>query len=205
MMIVLCTSYFSWSWRLSALILFMGVFRIARKKKNDQQQVNEKITVSHVRLIDQDGQQVGVIPTSQALQRALDANLDLVLISPNPDNPVARIMDYGKYRFERSKQEREARKKQKTIEVKEVGLKITTEEHDFNVKVRNAERFLRDGNRVKVNIRFRGREMAFQHQGYDVMDKFATALQDHGTIDRPARMEGRNMNMFLAPISDDKK
>lgn len=182
--------------------LFTGVFRIARKNKKDQRQVNEKITFDKVRLIDQNGDQVGIMPTEEALDYAERSNLDLVLISPNPDNPVARVMDYGKYRFKKSKQEREARKKQKTVELKEVGLKLTTEEHDFNVKVRNAKRFLKDGNRVKVNIRFRGREMSFQHQGYEVMDQFAEAVEGLGMIDRQPRMEGRNMVMFLSPVSD---
>ena len=174
------------------------VTNIARKKSQSQQ-VNDAIRFPELRLIDQDGEMRGVVPTSEARRLAEEAGLDLVLVSGNPQNPVARIMDYGKYSYEQAKREREARKNQKTVTVKEVGMKLTTDEHDLNFKLRNAERFLQDGDRVKISIRFRGREMAHQNQGYDVMRDVAERLSDVAEIDRPARMEGRNMVMFLAP------
>lgn len=152
--------------------------------------------------MDEDGSMIGIVPIEEARRKAFDANLDLVLISPSPDNPVCKIMDYGKFIFEQEKKKREARKNQKTVNVKEVQLKLTTEEHDFDVKVRNARRFLEAGDRVKVVIRFRGREMTHTDQGYGVMDEFAEAVSDVGKVDRPAKAEGRNMIMFLSPIKD---
>ena len=143
---------------------------------------------------------LGIVDIDTALNRARQADLDLVLISPNPTNPVARVMDYGKFMFEQSKKEREQRKKQKTIEVKEITLKITTEEHDLNFKTKNACKFLKDGSKVKVTIRFRGREMAFTNQAYPVLDDLAKRCSEFGEIDRPARLEGRTMSMFLTPI-----
>ncbi|MDD2213631.1 MAG: translation initiation factor IF-3 [Oscillospiraceae bacterium] len=172
-------------------------------KRQSNQPINDQIRYPKVRLIAEDGEMVGIVPIEIARQRAEQAGLDLVLISPNPTNPVCRIMDFGKYQFEQAKREREARKKQKTIEVKEVGLKLTTEEHDLSFKLKNAVRFLEEGNRVKVNIRFRGREMAYTNRGYDVMREFAERVKPVATVDRPARMEGRNMVMFLAPIKDN--
>lgn len=148
---------------------------------------------------------VGVVPLETALSKANAANLDLVLISPNPANPVARIMDYGKYKFEQSKRERELRKKQKTVEVKEVVLKLTTEEHDLNFKTKNACRFLQDGSKVKVTIRFRGREMAFTNQAYPVLEDFAKRCSEYGETDRSPRMEGRTMSMFLSPLKKSKE
>ncbi len=143
-----------------------------------------------------------MVSRQRALEEALAANLDLVLIADQKDNPVCKIMDYGKYAFEQSKRAREAKKNQKVTQVKEVQIKLTTEEHDFNVKVKNARRFLSKEDRVKVVIRFRGREMNYQNQGVDVMQEFAEAVSDLGKIDRPPRMEGRNMVMYLAPIKE---
>lgn len=147
---------------------------------------------------------VGVVSRDQALSMAESAGMDLVLISANPDNPVCRIMDYGKFQYEQAKRDKEARKSQKIIEVKEVGLKLTTDVHDFDVKVRSALRFLEDGDRVKVNIRFRGREMTHTNQGYDVMQRFAEACGEFGELDKAPRMEGRNMVMYLMPRKDKK-
>ncbi len=145
---------------------------------------------------------VGVVQTEDALAQARRTNLDLVLVSPDPKNPVGKIMDYGKYAYDQAKREREARRNQKTTEVKEVQLKLTTEAHDLDFKIRNAIRFLEAGDRVKVVIRFRGREMAHQDQGYDVMKKFAEACSEKGVVDRPPRAEGRHMIMYLAPRKD---
>ena len=155
--------------------------------------VNDAIRFKQVRLINADGQMVGVVPISEALRQAEEADLDLVLISPNPDNPVCRVMDYGKYQFEQAKREKEAKRNQKVVEVKEVGLKLTTEEHDLGFKLKNAEKFLRDGNRVKISIRFRGREMAYTQQGYEVMNSVSDKLAEVAQVDRAPRVEGRNM------------
>jgi len=169
------------------------------KQGNSGYLTNDKIRFREVRLIDADGEMRGVVPIGVARRLAEEAELDLVLINAQPDNPVCKIMDYGKYMFEQSKREREARKNQKTTEVKEVGLKLSTEEHDFSFKTRNACRFLEEGDRVKVNIRFRGREMTYTSQGYEVMKRFSDACAEVSVIDRPPRMEGRNMTMYLAP------
>ena len=161
---------------------------------------NDQIRFAKVRLIDHEGTMVGIVPVAQAQQMADENNLDLVLINPQADNPVCKIMDYGKYMFELTKKEREAKKHQKVISVKEVGFRLTTEEHDLGYKIKNACRFLKDGDRVKVVIKFRGREMAYRTQGYEVMNNFAAACADYGQVDRAARIEGRNMVMFLAPL-----
>ncbi|MDD2579068.1 MAG: translation initiation factor IF-3 [Eubacteriales bacterium] len=168
-------------------------------KQNKGHITNDSIRYPRVRLIDSEGNMVGVVETSQARQMAENLSLDLVVIAPQAEVPVCRIMDYGKFLFEQSKKERDAKKKQKVTEVKEVGVKLTTEEHDFGYKTRNACRFLEDGDRVKVVIRFRGREMAYTHRGFDVMKQFADACSEFGTVDRPPRVEGRNMVMFMAP------
>jgi translation initiation factor IF-3 len=164
--------------------------------------INQEITFPEVRLVDVDGEMIGIVPIEEALTRADAAELDLVLISPDKNNPVVKIMDYGKFTFDQDKKKREAKKHQKTIQVKEVQIKLTTEEHDFNVKVRNAIRFLENGDRVKVVIRFRGREMAFKHQGYEVMQKVSDAVSEVGVVDKAPQAEGRNMIMYLAPIAE---
>jgi len=161
--------------------------------------INEEIRFQKVRLIESDGSMVGVVPIAEARKRAEEQELDLVLIAPQADNPVCKIMDYGKYMFELGKKEREAKKNQRVTEVKEVGLKLTTEEHDFGYKTKNACRFLQDGDRVKVVIKFRGREMAYTSRGFDVMKQFAEACKELGQVDRDPKVEGRNMVMFLAP------
>jgi translation initiation factor IF-3 len=152
-----------------------------------------------VRLIDSSGGMVGVVPIAEARRKAEEESLDLVLINAQADNPVCKIMDYGRYMFELAKKEREAKKNQKTTSVKEVGFRMTTEEHDMGYKTKNACRFLQEGDRVKVVIKFRGREMAYTSRGYEVMKKFAEACADHGQVDREPKVEGRNMVMFLAP------
>lgn len=168
-------------------------------KKPTGQLINEAIRYAQVRLIDETGTMQGVVPIQAALDRAEQAGLDLVLIANNPENPVCRIMDNGKYLFEKAKREKEARKKQKVVEVKEIGLKLSTEEHDLGYKVKNAIRFLESGNRVKVSIRFRGREMAYTSQGYEVMKNFTEKCGEAAQVDRAPKVEGRNMVMFLAP------
>ncbi|MGN0556455.1 MAG: translation initiation factor IF-3 [Acutalibacteraceae bacterium] len=161
--------------------------------------INEEIRDKEVRLIGADGAQLGVMPIKDALQRADNAQLDLVKIAPNAQPPVCKIMDYGKYRFEQAKREKEARKSQKVIEIKEVRLGMNIDVHDFNTKLRHAERFIKDGNKVKVSIRFRGREMGHQNIGLATMTRFSDACAEFASIEKPAKMEGRNMLMFLAP------
>lgn len=178
---------------------------IVNPKGKNTVKLNDEIRFRELRLIDADGEMRGIVPLEQALRLAEESDLDLVLISPNPDNPVARIMDYGKFVFEQSKREREAKKKQKVVSVKEVQIKLTTEEHDTNVKVKNALRFLKDGDKVRVVIRFRGREMSYQNQGYAVMQDFADACREEGSVDRPPRIEGRNMVMFLSPLTSKER
>jgi translation initiation factor IF-3 len=183
--------------RASALFFTRGCIGIG--KQNSGLLINEQIRFQKVRLIESDGSMVGVVMIAEARKRAEDQDLDLVLIAPQVDNPVCKIMNYGKYMFELAKKEREAKKNQKVTEVKEVGLKLTTEEHDFGYKTKNACRFLQEGDRVKVVIKFRGREMAYTSRGYDVMKQFAEACKDAGQVDRDPKVEGRNMIMFLAP------
>ena len=173
------------------------VFNIA--KANGNQMINEDIKFSNVRLINAEGTMVGVVSIEEALKAAEEADLDLVCISPNPDNPVCRVMDYGKYLFEQGKREKEAKKKQKETETKEIGIKLTTDVHDIEVKQKAVIKFLKAGDRVKINIRFRGREMAYQQQGYEVMEKFAAGIEEFGQIDKKPKIEGRNMVMYLVP------
>ena len=161
--------------------------------------VNDNIKFSKVRLIDAEGNMVGVVPIEDALKAADEADLDLVCISANPDNPVCRIMDYGKFLFEQSKREKEAKKKQKETELKEVGMKLTTDTHDIEVKQKMVIKFLKNGDRVKINIRYRGREMAYQQQGYAVMEKFMEGIEEYGQIDKQPKIEGRNMVMYVVP------
>ena len=167
--------------------------------------VNEKIRAREVRLISVGGEQLGVKSKSEALRLAEQANLDLVLVSPNAKPPVARIMDYGKYRFELQKKDRESRKKQKTVSVKEVRLSPTIEQNDFDTKLKNARKFLTKGSKVKVSIRFRGRAITHKEIGRDVLEKMAHATTDVATVIQHQKMDWRSMFLMLAPISDNKK
>ncbi|WP_201168453.1 MULTISPECIES: translation initiation factor IF-3 [Halorhodospira] len=161
--------------------------------------MNEQITVPQVRLIGSDGEQVGVLPTEDALAQAENEGLDLVEIDGNADPPVCRAMDYGKFKFEQSKKQQAARKKQKQIQVKEVKFRPGTDEGDFQVKLRNLRRFLEEGDKAKVTIRFRGREMAHQELGKRLLDRLEEELSDVGTVDQRPRMEGRLMVMMMSP------
>lgn len=164
--------------------------------------VNEKIRAREVRLIDSNGDQLGVKSRQEALEIAQTRNLDLVLVAPNAKPPVCRIMDYGKYRFEQQKKEKEARKKQKVINVKEVRLSPGIEEHDFNTKLKNARKFLEKGDKVKASIRFRGRAITHKELGQEVLDKMAEECKDISTVEQKPKMEGRSMFIMLAPISE---
>ena len=162
-------------------------------------QINEQIRDSEVRLIGSDGEQLGVVPTREAQRLADEKELDLVKIAPTATPPVCRIMDYGKYRFEQSKREKEARKNQHIVELKEVRLSLNIDVADFNTKAKHALRFLQEGNKVKVSIRFRGREMGHPEIGLETMKRFAEVCSEVAAVEKPAKMEGRNMLMFLAP------
>ena len=161
--------------------------------------INEEIRDREVRVVDQNGEQLGVMPIRQALNLADEHQLDLVKIAPQAKPPVCKLMDYGKFRFEQSKKEREIRKNQKVIEVKEVRLSATIEDHDVDVRVKNCIKFLKDGNKVKVTIRFRGRQITHSEIGREVMRDFAERIKDYGTVDKQPMIEGRNMSMFISP------
>ncbi|WP_281164820.1 translation initiation factor IF-3 [Liquorilactobacillus sicerae] len=166
--------------------------------------VNEGIRAREVRLIASDGSQLGVKSKQEALKIAESANLDLVLVAPKAKPPVARVMDYGKYRFELQKKQREARKKQKVINVKEVRLSPTIDVNDFNTKTKNAQKFLSKGDKVKVSIRFKGRAITHKEIGYDVLNRFAKAVAEVATVESRAKMDGRSMFMMLAPQTESK-
>ncbi|WP_010532430.1 translation initiation factor IF-3 [Lentibacillus jeotgali] len=164
--------------------------------------VNEKIRAREVRLIDSNGDQLGVKSRNEALDIAQKRDLDLVLVAPNAKPPVCRIMNYGKYRYEQQKKEKEARKKQKVINVKEVRFTPGIGEHDFNTKLKNARKFLSKGDKVKASVRFRGRAITHKDLGREVLDRLAEETNDVATIESKAKMEGRNMFMMLAPIKE---
>lgn len=162
--------------------------------------INDEIQASEVRLVGADGEKLGVMPLQEALEQAEKAELDLVLIAPNGQPPVCRIMDYSKYRFEQNKREKEARRNQKTITVKEVRFSPVIEEHDLNVRIKNARKFLsEEDNKVKVSVHFRGRQMAHTEIGYEILARVAEALEDLAVVERKPLMEGRNMTMLLGP------
>ena len=162
-------------------------------------QVNEQIRDSEVRVIGDGGEQLGVMSSRDAQRLADEKNLDLVKIAPTATPPVCRIMDYGKYRFEQAKREKEARKNQHIVEIKEVRLGLNTDIGDFNTKVKHAIRFLQEGNKVKVSIRVRGRELGHPEIGHEAMKKFAESCAEFASVERPSKMEGRHMLMFHAP------
>lgn len=161
--------------------------------------INEEIREKEIRVIDADGSQLGIMPTRQALQIAVEKGLDLVDIAPQATPNVCRIMDYGKYRYEQAKREKEARKNQKTVDIKEVRMSMNIDTHDFETKVSQAVKFLKGGDKVKVSVRFRGREMAHTELGRELLDRFKDSIADAGSIDKPAKMEGRSMAMFISP------
>ncbi|GGH88288.1 translation initiation factor IF-3 [Pullulanibacillus pueri] len=164
--------------------------------------VNESIRAKQVRLIGQNGDQLGIKTKFEALDLARNANLDLVLVAPNAKPPVCRIMDYGKYRYEQQKKDREARKNQKVINLKEIRLSPTIEEHDFNTKLRNAIKFLSKGDKVKASIRFRGRAITHSEIGRKVLERLAEECKEVGVIEAKPKMEGRSMFLILAPTNE---
>ncbi len=166
--------------------------------------INEDIRDSEVRVITAEGEQLGIMSAADALKIAEQKNLDLVKIAPQAKPPVCKIMDYSKYRFEQAKREKEARKNQHVVEIKEIRLSLNIDTHDFETKVNHARRFLTAGNKVKVSIRFRGREMAHPENGLVTMSNFAEACQEFSSVEKSAKLEGRSMMMFLAPKTTKK-
>jgi translation initiation factor IF-3 len=164
--------------------------------------INEEIRGKEVRLISADQEQLGIVPVKDALRMAQEKELDLVEIAPNAKPPVCRIMDFGKFKYEQSKREKEARKKQKIVSVKEVKIRPNIEDHDLEVKTKNAVKFLGEGDKVKVTLMFRGREMAHAELGKQLLTKVAEITKDIATIERHPKVEGRNMIMILAPKQD---
>lgn len=161
--------------------------------------INEEIRAREVRVIGSDGEQLGIMSGREAQQLAYEKHLDLVEIAPTAKPPVCRIMDYGKYRYEQQKREKESRKKQKTFDIKEVKLRPGIEEHDFNVKFKNAVRFLEDGDKVKVTIMFRGRELSHPELGEVLLNKMDAQLKEMAVVERQPKLEGKNMIMIVAP------
>jgi translation initiation factor IF-3 len=163
------------------------------------QRINEQITAPQVRLIGADGEQVGIVAVAQALQMAEEADLDLVEIAPLAEPPVCRVMDYGKFKYAESKRQHEAKLKQKQIQIKEIKFRPGTDEGDYNIKLRNLIKFLGDGDKTKVTLRFRGREMAHQEIGMRLIERIKDDLDEYGTVEQYPKMEGRQMVMVLAP------
>jgi translation initiation factor IF-3 len=164
--------------------------------------VNNQIRDKEIRLIDFDGTMIGIVSARDAQLKANERDMDLVKISPNANPPVCKIMDYGKYLYELSKKEKEAKKKQTNISVKEIRLSAKIEEHDFSFKLKNALKFLQDGDKVKVSIRFRGREMQFASMAYKVIERFAEQLKEYGKMEKKPVMEGRSMSVVFTPIKE---
>lgn len=184
--------------RLSAFTLVVIVIIMRRYENISELMINEQIRDKEVRLIGTEGEQLGIMPTKDALKLAREAELDLVKIAPNAKPPVCKIIDYGKYRYELARKEKEAKKKQKTIDIKEVRLSPNIDTNDLNTKVNQARKFLSKGDKVKVTLRFRGRELAHVNQSKVILDQFAEQLEDIAIVDKPAKFEGRSMIMFLS-------
>ncbi|USS85244.1 translation initiation factor IF-3 [Fructilactobacillus myrtifloralis] len=167
--------------------------------------VNDGIRAREMMVIDDQGNKLGLKSKAEAMQIAEDANLDLVLVAPNAKPAVAKILDYGKYRFNQQKKERESRKKQKTVSVKEIRLSPTIDTNDFNTKLKNAQKFLTKGEKVRVSIRFKGRAITHKEIGRDVLNRMADATADIATVTQRAKMDGRSMFLMLAPSNKTKK
>ena len=199
LVVALCTYYRGCKIR-PRFLFYSEVFGISAKEVSINEEINEK----EVRLVDSDGSQLGIFSSEKALEMATEKNLDLVLIAPSAKPPVCKIMDYGKYRFEMLKREKEAKKNQKVVEVKEIRLGLNIDTHDFETKGNQAIKFLKAGNKIKVSIRFRGREMGHQDIGLANMTRFAEYCSEYGNVEKPAKLDGRNMLMFLSPKSVEK-
>jgi translation initiation factor IF-3 len=172
---------------------------IEKRRNRDLPQINERIRFPKIRVIATDGEQLGIMTPQEALQMAEEKELDLVLLSDKADPPVCRIIDYGKYKFEQEKKAREARKKQHTADVKEVKMRYKIEEHDYNVRVKQASRFLKDGDKVKATVMFRGREIQHSDLADKLLKRMAADLEEVGEVQQEPKREGRNMMMLIAP------
>lgn len=186
------------TWAIYAYVLFCTILW-RWQVISTEHMINDEIRAKEVRLIGSDGEQLGIKPIREALQLALDANMDLVNVAPTAKPPVCRIMDYGKYRYEMQKKEKEARKNQKVVEMKEVRLSATIDEHDFQTKLRNVVKFLNDGDKVKLSVRFRGREIAHAEIGQRQLERMATEVEELSVVERKPKLEGRSMIMILSP------
>jgi translation initiation factor IF-3 len=185
----------------SALLYFLEVFSIAKLTH----QLNEEIQDKELRVIGPDGAQLGIMSSKAALDLAAEQELDLVKISPTANPPVCKIMDYGKFRFDQMKKEKESRKNQRVVEVKEIRMSPNIDTNDLNTKMKNAIKFLSDGNRVKVSVRFRGREMTHTNLGEELLNQFAEGCSEVANLEKNPKMEGRFMFMFLSPKAENKK
>lgn len=183
----------------SQIFLLLEVFCIKQELP-----INGQIRAKEVQLIGDNGEKIGVISLNEALDRAEEKNLDLVLVAPNANPPVCKIMNYGKYKFEQAKKEKEAKKKQKSFELKEIRVTPNIEEHDFSFKCKNAKKFIQDGNKVKITVRFRGRELNYVKLGEDNLNKFIEALSDVASPEKKAVLEGKNMFIILAKKAESK-
>ena len=181
-------------------LFFINKFFLGVNHIKQELPINEQIRFKEVQVIDEQGQKIGKLPISKALEIAISKELDLVLVSANTDNPVCKIMNYGKHKFEQAKREKESRKKQKTVECKELRVTPNIEIHDFSFKAKNARKFLSDGNKVKITVRFRGREVNYVKSGEDVLKKFIEDLSDVSTVEKKPILEGKNMFIILAPF-----
>ena len=175
-----------------------------RTISKDRTLINGEIRDRELRVIASNGEQLGVLSKREALEEAEKKNLDLVLISPRANPPVAKIMDYGKYRYDKQKKEKENRKKQKNMQVKEIRLSTFIEDHDIEVKAKAASKFLKNGDKVKVSLRFRGRERDYKDRGFEVMNRFADVVSDVAEVEKKPKFEGRSLTMFVAPKPDKK-
>jgi translation initiation factor IF-3 len=175
------------------------------KFNTDEHRINERIRIPQVRLIDHEGNQVGIVDTTQAMQMARDVNLDLVEISPNATPPVCKILDYGKFKYEKKKKDHEAKKKQVVVKVKEVQLRPTTDEHDLAYKFKNVRTFLEEGDKAKITMMFRGREVAYVENGHKIMKRLLEELGDLAVVEAPAKLEGKKLIMVVGPNPKAKK
>ena len=191
---------FQWQPLLSLSYTCGRCVTIASNSKSNELEINEQIRDKEIRLIGADGAQMGIMSPRDALKMAIDKDLDLVKVAPQAKPPVCKILDYGKYRFEMQKKEKEAKKNQKVVELKEIRLSLNIDTNDFNTKVNQAAKFLQQGHKLKVSIRFRGREMAHTSRGLDVHKRFAEALEGKAVIDKQPKLEGRSMMMFMSPV-----
>ena len=186
--------------RFGTIFIFRRCLPIAANAKEAQTLLNEEITAKEIRVVTADGEPLGIMSSKEALKIAYEKELDLVMIAPMATPPVCKIMDYGKFCFEKQKREKEAKKKQQTVELKEIQLSCRIDTHDFKTKVKHALRFLGDGNKVRVVMKFKGREMSHMNIGKEVLEKFEAACSEAGTVDKKPVLDGRFMSMVITPV-----